>query len=118
MLALNPKIEIFATGKDVELALSVAKELENLGVRVVSMPCESLFASQSTAYKSKVLLEKPILKVAIEASNDPMWYKYIGENGLLISVSAYHPSGKSSEVYEKAGFNTKDIIKQIKKKLK
>ena len=114
----NPKIEIFATGKDVELALSVAKELESLGVRVISMPCESLFASQSAAYKSKVLLEKPVLKVAIEASNDPMWYKYIGENGLLISVSAYHPSGKSSEVYEKAGFNTKDIIKQIKKKLK
>ena len=79
------------------------------------MPCESLFASQSAEYKKSVLLKKPTLKVAIEASNDPIWYKYVGENGLIVSVSSYQPSGKSSEVYEKAGFNCNNIVKLIRK---
>lgn len=114
----KPTIEIFATGKDVEVAASVANEFAKLGVRVISMPCESLFASQSSSYKNKVLLEKPVLKVAIEASNDPIWYKYVGENGLVVSVNGYQPSGSSTEVYQKAGFETQSIVKLIKKKLK
>ena len=116
--AKNPKIEIFATGKDVELAVNVANSLKGVGVRVISMPCESLFASQSAAYKNKVLLEKPVLKVAIEASNDPIWYKYVGEDGLVVSVASYQSSGGSDEVYNKAGFNTENVLKLIKKKLK
>lgn len=114
----KPTIEIFSTGKDVELAISVANELKDLGVRVISVPCESLFASQSAEYKNKVLLKNPTLKVAIEASNDPIWYKYVGEKGLVVSVSSYQPSGGSSEVYAKAGFNTENIVKLIKKNLK
>lgn len=116
--AKKPTIEIFSTGKDVELAVKVANELKDYGVRVISMPCESLFASQNAEYKHKVLLKNPVLKVAIEASNDPVWYKYVGDNGLVVSVLNYQPSGGSSEVYEKAGFNVKNIVNLIKKKLK
>ena len=82
------------------------------------MPCESLFASQSTAYKNKVLLSSTKLKVAIEASNDPVWYKYVGTNGLVVSVNNYQTSGPSSEVYSNAGYNAKNIVSLIKKKLK
>ena len=113
----NPEIEIFATGTELALALNVAKELDK-SVRIISMPCENLFDSQDKAYKNKVLLKNPTLKVAIEASNDPVWYKYVGENGLIVSVDSYQPSGKGSEVYEKAGFNVKNIVKLIKNKLK
>ena len=114
----KPQIEIFATGKEVSLAINVAKELEQIGARVISMPCESLFDSQDKTYKNKVRVKNPILKVAIEASNDNIWYKYIGENGLLVNVTAYQFSGKGSEVYEKAGFSKENILKQIQKKLK
>ena len=114
----KPQVEIFATGKEVELAISVAKELESVGARVISMPCESIFAKQETTYKNKILLKSPALKIAIEASNDTMWHKYIGENGLLVNVTTYQSSGKGSEVYEKAGFNKENIVKQILKKLK
>ncbi len=114
----KPQVEIFASGKEVELAVSVAKNLEKVGARVVSMPCENIFAKQDKTYKSKVLLKSPALKVAIEASNDMMWHKYIGENGLLVNVSNYQTSGKGSEVYEKAGFTTDCILKQIAKNLK
>ena len=114
----KPQIEIISTGRDVYLAIEVAKNLENVGARVISMPCESVFAKQDKTYKNKVRLKNPILRVAIEASNDNLWYKYVGEDGLIISVNDYQTSGKGSEVYANAGFNANNILKQINKKLK
>lgn len=113
----NPKIEIFATGTEASLAIEVADEFKELGVRVISMPCESIFALQEKTYKNRVLLKNPVLKVAIEASNDTLWYKYVGENGLIINVTDYQYSGGGDEVYKNAGFNVKNITAKIKKVL-
>jgi transketolase len=76
-----------------------------------------LFAKQPAEYKNKVRLKNAVLKVAIEASNDPIWYKYVGENGLVVSVDSYHPSGGSSEVFAKVGSTQETIVKLIRKKL-
>ncbi len=114
----KPQIEIFATGKEVSLAISVAKELENIGARVVSLPCVSLFESQDKTYKNKVLLKNPTLKIAIEASCDNVWFKFVGENGIVVNVNDYQSSGNGSEVYQKAGFCKDSILKLINKKLK
>lgn len=114
----KPKIEIFATGTEVSLAVQVADHYADIGARVISMPCESVFANQEKTYKNKVLLKNPILKVAIEASNDNLWFKYVGENGVIINVIDYQFSGSSSEVYQKAGFNLQNIILKINKALK
>lgn len=114
----NPQIEIFATGTEVYLAMEVADKLSSLGVRVISVPNEKLFASQTASYKSKVLLPNPILKVAIEATNDNVWYKYIGTDGVLINIDSYQHSGNGQEVYEKAGFNAENVVSKIKKALK
>lgn len=114
----KPKIEIFASGTEVDLAIQVASFYADLGVRVISMPCESVFSQQEKSYRNKVLLKNPVLKIAIEASNDNLWYKYIGESGLLVNVTDYQFSGSGSEVYQKAGFNTADIITKINKALK
>ena len=112
------EVVIFATGSEVKLALNVAKELEKKhSVSVVSMPCIELFEEQTQAYKNKVLQKSAKLRVAIEASNDKIWHKYVGENGLIIGVNDYQGSGKGEEVYSKAGFNEKDIVKAITKRL-
>ncbi len=112
----NPEVEIFATGREVYLALEIAKLLKT-GVRIISVPCESLFSEQSNNYKSSVLLKNPKLKVAIEASNDPIWHKYVGENGLIFGVYSYQQSGNGLEVYKNAGFDAQLIAKQIQKEL-
>lgn len=114
----DPTIEIFASGTEVYLAIEVAEELKEAGVRVISMPCERIFDKQTENYKSKILLENPKLKVAIEATNDNIWYKYIGENGLLINIDAYQTSGKGSEVYKNAGFDKDLIVEKIRKIIK
>jgi len=114
----DPDIVIYASGKEVSLALKVANELsKKFEVSVVSMPSIELFEKQSTTYKNKILQKNAKLKVAIEASNDPIWYKYIGENGLFIGVENYQGSGDGNDVYLSAGFNEKEIIKKINKKL-
>ena len=82
------------------------------------MPCESIFASQDSAYKNKILSSNAAIKVAIEASNDNVWYKYIGENGILINVTDYQCSGPGNEVYKKAGFDKDVILSQIAKQIK
>lgn len=114
----HAQIEIFASGTEVELAVEVAKNYQELGARVISMPCESIFSEQDKVYKNKTLIKNPVLKVAIEASNDNIWYKYIGENGLLINVTDFQYSGSGTEVYQKAGFNKENIISKIDKALK
>lgn len=111
-------VVIYASGSEVSLAIKVADELsKKYSVSVVSMPCIEIFEEQGAAYKNKVLQKSARVKVAIEASNDPIWYKYIGEDGIFVEVETYQGSGDGSEVYAKAGFNEKEIIKKIIKKL-
>ena len=111
-------IVIYATGYEVGLALDVAEELsKHYDVSVVSMPCIEVFEGQSSAYKNKVLQKNAKLKVAIEASNDNIWYKYVGDNGMVFGVNDYQGSGDGQEVYKKAGFTAKEIVRQITKRL-
>lgn len=111
-------VVIYASGSEVSLALNVARELsKNYSVSVVSFPCVELFEEQSTAYKNKVLQKSACLRVAIEASNDNVWYKYVGDDGLVVGVSEYQKSADGKTIYNRAGFNEKDIIRAINKKL-
>ena len=111
-------IVLFATGSEVGLALNIANELsKKYDVSVVSMPCIEVFEKQSLLYKNKVLQKSAKLRVAIEASNDNVWYRYIGMDGLFINVDDYQGSGDGKAVYENAGFTEKEIIKKITKKM-
>lgn len=113
------KVVLISSGSEVPLALEVAKELEKTQpVSVVSVPCLELFEKQSASYKEKVLQPNAPLHVVIEASNDSSWYKYLTPNDLRIDLDDYTCSGKGEEVYQKAGFSAKQILKQISKKLK
>ncbi len=108
-------IVIFASGSEVHLALEVANEIKGHSVSVVSVPCVEVFEKQSPAYKAKVMQKTAKVRVAIEASNDNVWYKYIGSDGLFVGVEDYQVSGKGEVVYSKAGFNAKEIAKKISK---
>lgn len=112
------QIVIYASGSEVSLALQVSDELsKKFDVSVVSIPCVEIFENQSSVYKNKVLQKNAKIRVAIEASNDNVWYKFIGDDGLFVGIDDYQGSGKGDEIYSKAGFNVKDIIREITKKM-
>lgn len=111
---------LYATGSEVDLALGVKKEFNKTGVKVavVSFPCIEEFERQTEQYKNSVLFKDVKARVAIEASSDNIWYKYIGEKGKVINVTQYGKSGRGSEVYKKYGFSVANIKKEILKILK
>lgn len=112
-------VSIFASGSEVSLALDVAKELKNLGIKceVCSFPSLNVFDEQSETYKNSVLNGSKH-KVVIEASNDTHWYKYLNEKDLFIGVENFGESGTPDELDRKFGFTTNLIVKKIKNLIK
>ena len=113
------KVLLLATGSEVELAMQVKKILQtqNIEAVVASFPCVEQFEKQTTKYKNDLLSRAPI-KVSIEASNDNIWYKYIGKNGLKISVENFGKSAKSTDLDVYFGFTPNIVANKIKKHLK
>lgn len=111
-------VEILATGSEVDLAMKVKEVLESQDIKVVvaSFPCIEEFERQSTKYKDDVL-SRAKFKVSIEASNDNIWYKYIGNNGLKISVETFGKSANGKDLDKYFGFTPNNIAKLIKKNL-
>ena len=111
---------LYANGSEIDLALSVKKEFnkQNLKVAVVSFPCIEEFERQTEQYKNSVLLKDVKTRVAIEASSDTVWYKYIGDNGTVINLNQFGASGRGIDVYKKLGFSVSNIKKEIQKILK
>jgi transketolase len=99
--ALHPHITIIATGSEVEIALQVKHLLSthSLRVRVVSMPCTTLFDQQDPLYQKEVL-GNSLLKIAIEAACKFGWEKYIGLDGMFFGVNQFGASGKKQDLYQ------------------
>ncbi len=68
---------IIATGSEVQLALraQAALALEDIGVRVVSVPSTTVFDRQDAGYKSTVLPPN-LPRIAVEAGVTDGWWKY------------------------------------------
>ena len=112
-------VTIFASGSEVELALKVSEELKSNGIKagVSSFPCLEVFDKQSPTYKKSVLSDAK-LKVAIEASSDTSWYKYLSENDLLLNIDKFGQSASPSDLDKYYGFTVSNIVRKIKNLLK
>lgn len=106
---------LIATGSEVCLALDVAKELEKRGkgVRVVSMPCFELFEKQSPSYQKEVLEAKGAKKVSIEAGVSFGWHRFIGSDGIAISIEKFGASAPMNTLSENYGFTPQAIVERL-----
>lgn len=111
----NPDFTIIATGSEVSLALNVASALELLekSVRVISMPSFELFAEQSKDYQIQVLGKEPGQMVSIEAGVSLGWQKWIGRDGISISVETYGKSAPAKDIAKEYGFTVEKILKKL-----
>src|SRR5439155_985986 len=73
------RVVIVATGSEVALAMGARDALasEGIAVRVVSMPCTSVFDRQDGAYRDLVL-PRGVPRVSVEAGVTDYWCKYVG----------------------------------------
>lgn len=104
---------IIATGSEVDIALKAAQGLQ--GIRVVSMPSMELFDAQSSDYKEEILPKNITKRISIEAASSFGWQKYIGLDGLAISIDGFGASGKGEEVFQRFGFTVENIKEKIEK---
>lgn len=110
---------LIATGSEVELAISVAQELEREGmkVRVVSMPSIELFEEQTSEYKEALLPRSIRRRVSLEMGNTALWYKYVGLDGLAIGINKFGASAPANKVIEEYGFSVEKVVARIKNEL-
>lgn len=106
---------LFATGSELSLAIDVAKVLEKRGksVRVVSMPSWEIFEKQSDAYKASIMNGQLGKRVSIEAASSFGWAKWIGREGIAISVDGFGESAPQSDLALEFGFNVDAILDRL-----
>jgi len=117
--AQEPKAVILATGSEVQLAVAAKQKLaeEGISVRVVSMPCTSVFDRQPPMYKDVVLI--PTLpKVAVESGVTDTWRKYVGLEGAVVGIDRYGESAPGAELFQYFGFTADNVVKAVKSVLK
>ena len=108
------KVTLVATGSEVALALDVAAALEakSISTAVVSAPCLEWFDAQPAAYRDAVL-PSDCLKVSIEAGISQGWHRYVGSDGLTISLEHYGASASAPVLFKEFGFSVEAIVPQI-----
>ncbi|MDD2060053.1 transketolase [Pseudomonas sp. GD03860] len=108
----EPELILIATGSEVGLAVQAFDKLTEQGrkVRVVSMPCTSVFDAQDAAYKQSVLPLQVGARIAIEAAHADFWYKYVGLEGRVIGMTTYGESAPAAALLEEFGFTLENIL--------
>lgn len=108
----EPELILIATGSEVSLAVQAAEQLTGRGhrVRVVSMPCTSVFDQQDAEYKQAVLPVEVGARIAIEAGHGDFWYKYVGLDGRVIGINTFGESAPASVLFEEFGFTVDNIL--------
>ncbi len=110
----KPDVILIASGSEVHITLQAAEMLaeKNIKARVVSMPSWELFELNETNYKEWVFLPDVKKRVAVEAGIAMGWEKYVGDEGLVISIDDYGASGPGGEVLKKFGMTAENIVEK------
>lgn len=115
----KPELILVATGSELSLAYEVALSLsKDKVVRVISMPCAEVYASQSEHYR-KQLLPNSAKIVTIEAGSSYGWAQLVSDNDNLlhIGIDRFGASAPYKEIVKEFGFNVESIESKIRSKL-
>lgn len=109
---------IIATGSEVALALGAQEQLaaKGIAVRVVSMPCTSVFDQQDDSWRQAVL-PKGLPRVAVEAGVTDGWYKYVGIDGAVVGIDRYGDSAPGGALFEYFGLTAGHVADAVEKVL-
>jgi transketolase len=113
--AAEPRAAIIASGSEVPVALGAQKLLADQGVpvRVVSMPCTSLFDRQDAEYRNSVL-PRELPKVAVEAGVTDYWRKYVGLEGTVVGIDRFGESAPAGDLFKHFGFTPEHVAEAVR----
>jgi transketolase len=111
----TPDVVLLSSGSEVALILDAQKKLEADGIRAraVSMPSHEIFARQGQAYRDSIL-PKGVKRVAMEAAHPMSWYKWVGDDGVIIGLERFGASAPGPTIYEHLGMTVDHIVQTAK----
>ncbi|MFL5526840.1 MAG: transketolase [Gemmatimonadaceae bacterium] len=111
-----PQIVLMSSGSEVALILDAQKKLEAEGIRAraVSMPSHELFARQDQAYRDSVL-PRGIKRIAMEAAHPMSWYKWVGDDGVILGIERFGASAPAAEIYKHLGITVDHMVDTAKR---
>lgn len=117
--APKPEVILIGTGSEVQLALAAGRQLaaEGIAVRVVSMPSQELFTRQPLEYRQSVLPPNVRKRVSIEAGVGMGWHRWVGDEGVIISVERFGASAPMKVIYQHFGLTTEAVVEAAKRLL-
>ena len=112
----NPSVILIATGAEVQVAVSIKERLssENIGVRVISMPCMELFDGQSETYKQELFKSNNAKIFVLEYGSSFGWEKFVISSDYLLTVDKFGKSGSKDEVLNYLNIDIEQLIERIK----
>jgi transketolase len=110
-----PEVVLISSGSEVALILDAQKKLEADGVRAraVSMPSHEIFARQDQSYRDSVL-PKGVRRIAMEAAHPMSWYKWVGDDGVILGLERFGASAPGPTIYEHLGITVDHIVQTAK----
>lgn len=114
----NPDVILLASGSEVSTLIAGTELLrkEGIRIRIVSVPSEGLFRSQSKAYQESIL---PIgAKIFGLTAGLPINLEgLVGSNGKVFGLESFGFSAPYKVLDEKLGFTAENVYKQVKEML-
>ena len=112
---------LLATGSEVEIAMAARDILqaEDIGTRVVSMPCWELFEAQDQGYRKRVLPGGPV-RVAVEAGVRFGWDRWLyGERGKreksgFVGMHGFGASAPAGTLYKEFGITAEAVAQKVR----
>ena len=113
-----PALVIIATGSEVALAMAAraALDAEGVAVRVVSMPCPTLFDRQTDEWRRSVL-PAGVPRLVIEAAHGAGWWRTIAEGGAggdVIGIERFGESAPAGDLLARFGFTSAAVLERAR----
>jgi len=114
----KPDVILIGTGSELHVALGAKDILEGRGIktRVVNFPSVELFERQSEEYKRSVLPPDVVKRVAVEAGRGMCWHRYVGSDGIVISMETFGKSAPGKALFEHFGFTPEAVAEKVVEK--
>lgn len=114
----KPDVVLLASGSEVSTLIEGAELLRQEGIkcRIVSVPSEGLFRTQSAEYQQSVLPEDT-KKFGLTAGLPVNLEGLVGKNGSVWGLESFGYSAPYKILDEKLGFTAQNVLKQVKKLL-
>ncbi len=111
----NATKTLVATGSEVNLAIEAAKKLEIDGIncRVVSMPSQELFDTQSNEYRESVIPTN-IDTYAVEMLSPFGWEKYTRNANRVFGLNRFGLSAPGAQVLNELGYTLDNLVDFVK----